>query len=442
MTTIQWYYTRGQQQCGPVSSAELKRLADQGDLTPDALVWRDGLKDWFPARGVKGLFEGEGATPGAAAHPGETPGTPDAAAHTGVTPSPLHAAATPGSSHAPAATFERSPAAFQRSREGKPWHLFDYVLAQGRVWFTPQFVDAASRLFAGVGNYGLYGAMVLVLAYGVTTAIQTKESFPVVLGLVEVLALAGLQYAARRFLAASERLNRITPAKVGSSALPDCTAILFVITGLGMLIGVTILALLAGAYARITGAVAGFIICEYLAMAAMNPECLNLSIASDAGAHEEILGGCSFLGKLLLSVAPVAFGAGIVGGMIDVTVAWAWPSHQTPAAAAPGLGGLEGLIAPAMGGFQNALKDLSQDVPELKAMKGAPSLGGLQGAGASAASVPAKIGLFFAAAVPLLAYWTFLAIQFVVDLFDAVLSIPGKLDRLRPHDDSDEGESP
>jgi hypothetical protein len=452
MTAVQWYYTRGQQQCGPVSSAELKRLADQGELTADALVWRDGMKDWLPARGVKGLFDAEGTLPKAtpllaetppAAPPAATPGPtthlpPGPATGTGETPAPPRGE-TPSPARAPAATFEHSPAAFQRSREGKPSHLFDFLLASGRAWFTPQFVDSAARLFAGVGHYGLYGAMVLVLAYDVTMAVQTKATFPAMLGLAEVLALAGLQYAARRFLAASERLSRVTPAKMGSSALADCTAILFAIAGLAILIGVTILALLAGAYARIAAAIAGFIVCEYVAIASMNPECLSLSITSDAGAHEEFLGSFSFLGKLLLSMAPVAFGVGVVWGMMDIGVVWAWPPPSTPSAAAPGLGGLAGLIAPATAGLEETLKGLSQDLPELRGKKwGLSGFGALQGAAASAPSFPAKIGLLFAAAFPLLAYWTFLVLNFVVDLFYSILSIPGKLDRLRRDEGNDQ----
>ena len=74
-------------------------------------------------------------------------------------------------------------------------------------------------------------------------------------------------------------------------------------------------------------------------------------------------------------------------------------------------------------------------------MKGLPGLGALQGAAASAPSFPAKIGLLFAAAVPVMAYWTFLVLNFVVDLFNSVLSVPGKLDRLRPDEGNDEGES-
>jgi hypothetical protein len=68
MAEILWYYAHGDEQLGPVSSAELKRLAEAADLSPDDLVWREGMEDWAPAQRVKGLFpvretaEGEAAS--------------------------------------------------------------------------------------------------------------------------------------------------------------------------------------------------------------------------------------------------------------------------------------------------------------------------------------------------------------------------------------------
>ena len=430
MTAIQWYYARGQQQCGPVSSSELKRLADQGELAPDALVWREGMKEWIPARSVRGLFEGEGALPKAAPL-SEAPSPPE-----------------PPSPRTSFATFEHSTAAFQRSREGGSSHLFDALLKAARASFPPPFVDSAARLFAGIGHYGLYGAMALLAAYGVTTAVQIKATWPALVGLAVVLALVYLQYAAGRFSTASERLNRVTPVKIGSSAVSDCTAILFAILGLAILIGVTIHALSAGAYASIAWAVAGFIVCEYAAIAAMNPECLNVSISSDAGAVEEFLGDLAFLNRLWLLAAPVVFGAGVVWAMIDVAVVWAWPPPPMPAAAAPGLGGLEGLISPLMSGMGDTLKGLSQDVPELRGIQGLPGRGGLQGTAASAPSFSAKLVVLSATAKlliigawPLLAYCGYIVVNFLVNLFYSIVSIPGKLDRLRHDEGNGDGES-
>ncbi len=47
---MKWYYESGGQQQGPVSEADLDRLAAEGKITADTLVWRDGLADWQPLR--------------------------------------------------------------------------------------------------------------------------------------------------------------------------------------------------------------------------------------------------------------------------------------------------------------------------------------------------------------------------------------------------------
>lgn len=56
----QWYYTKGEERQGPVSSEELKSLAQSGALAPEDLVWKEGMDEWRPAASLKGLF-GEGA---------------------------------------------------------------------------------------------------------------------------------------------------------------------------------------------------------------------------------------------------------------------------------------------------------------------------------------------------------------------------------------------
>jgi len=58
-----WYYLQGDQQVGPVSGDELKRLVAEGRLGPDDLVWKEGLEDWVAAGRVSGLFESASAVP-------------------------------------------------------------------------------------------------------------------------------------------------------------------------------------------------------------------------------------------------------------------------------------------------------------------------------------------------------------------------------------------
>jgi uncharacterized membrane protein len=54
---MQWYYTRQGQQVGPIDEAELHRLAQQGVIQPDDLVWNPSMGgQWRPASSVEGLY--------------------------------------------------------------------------------------------------------------------------------------------------------------------------------------------------------------------------------------------------------------------------------------------------------------------------------------------------------------------------------------------------
>lgn len=61
---MQWFYARDNRQQGPVEDDEIRRMAADGRLRPDDLVWNPSLGNaWQPAASVSGLF---GAPPPAA----------------------------------------------------------------------------------------------------------------------------------------------------------------------------------------------------------------------------------------------------------------------------------------------------------------------------------------------------------------------------------------
>ncbi len=57
----EWHYSRGEELVGPVSPAQLRKLAASGQLSPDDLVWKEGMADWVQARKLKGLFPAQPA---------------------------------------------------------------------------------------------------------------------------------------------------------------------------------------------------------------------------------------------------------------------------------------------------------------------------------------------------------------------------------------------
>lgn len=51
----QWYYGSQAGQTGPVEDHEIRALIAAGNIVPETLVWRDGMKDWMPMRSVPEL---------------------------------------------------------------------------------------------------------------------------------------------------------------------------------------------------------------------------------------------------------------------------------------------------------------------------------------------------------------------------------------------------
>jgi hypothetical protein len=53
----EWHFTQNGQPAGtPVSAAQLKQMAQAGQLLPTDMVWQEGMTTWAPAGSIKGLF--------------------------------------------------------------------------------------------------------------------------------------------------------------------------------------------------------------------------------------------------------------------------------------------------------------------------------------------------------------------------------------------------
>jgi len=47
---MNWYYSENNQRRGPVPQDELEQMAREGKITPDTLVWSEGMANWQPYR--------------------------------------------------------------------------------------------------------------------------------------------------------------------------------------------------------------------------------------------------------------------------------------------------------------------------------------------------------------------------------------------------------
>jgi hypothetical protein len=62
MSDSVWYYARGEQEKGPITTVQIKALAGAGKLHRDDFVWKEGMENWVPAGEVSGLFAEKTAT--------------------------------------------------------------------------------------------------------------------------------------------------------------------------------------------------------------------------------------------------------------------------------------------------------------------------------------------------------------------------------------------
>lgn len=51
-----WYFARGDEEKGPFTEAQIRSLVGAGKVRDEDLVWKEGMRDWLPARDVPGLM--------------------------------------------------------------------------------------------------------------------------------------------------------------------------------------------------------------------------------------------------------------------------------------------------------------------------------------------------------------------------------------------------
>ena len=124
----EWFFSKSGQQLGPVSSEQLKQLADSGHLQPSDLVWRDGMGQWVEARKIKGLFPVQ--TTQAPLFPPPVPSLPDDLAwiesvnQSSTTHSP---AATPTPGRVSSSTKAAVAAERRKSNAIQIWKMVGFV---------------------------------------------------------------------------------------------------------------------------------------------------------------------------------------------------------------------------------------------------------------------------------------------------------------------------
>jgi uncharacterized RDD family membrane protein YckC len=64
-----WHYAQGGKQVGPIEDSQFEELVQNGQIQPDALVWREGMANWQPYQQVRPGGAASGAAVGLAEPP-------------------------------------------------------------------------------------------------------------------------------------------------------------------------------------------------------------------------------------------------------------------------------------------------------------------------------------------------------------------------------------
>lgn len=319
----QWYYVKNNERCGPVEPAQLKQLADAGEIQRDCLVWRVGMANWVEAEQVQGLFP-QPVQPGTPSitEPQDIAARPASPARQSQPQQPPVATPTPMSE--PLEEDETpleeeigemiQPEPMRRARIREKGYTNFHPTAMLLDWLRPlasrSYVGASVRLFTQIGYWSVFAYVLILLVGNLIAAVKAEmyDLFGIAVGVG--VAFIVLQYV-------SVKMIDLLGAWKFESRVPravfDMLAILALLSGVGSLVFLTYLGLTLKMYTLLLTAVASFIVLAHFAKVALSLPTweagprgkTDRSIADEATA---VFGG---LLLVTLRTVPVVFGTGI-----------------------------------------------------------------------------------------------------------------------------------
>lgn len=268
----------------------------------------------------------------------------------------------------------------------------DFVKIIAR-WLSPSLLEAALRVARDVGHWAVLAGTLLALAFTIRMSIRSDSLTMILTGLVFIVALAVAQFAALRFLDSADELIAHTQSRVSSLAFLECSGLLAVLLAVGLIVLGIVSAIQLGQAAALIPGVLGFVLWISIAAIALHPE--TVSVESGQGsAGEEAIGLVAFFLKAGLKVVPLFFALFAVIGSLVLAVSIFAPNSQ----------------------FAYRLIDTLSFIPMVER-----DSAGFTGASAVLAGC----------LLPIAAYFAYLVASLPLEIWRAVLSLPGKLDALR-----------
>jgi hypothetical protein len=271
--------------------------------------------------------------------------------------------------------------------------LVGSVLGKVTRILNPALIESALAASKSAGHYAVLAGGALTVVYAIYGAIKFNSFAIFAVGPGFVVALAVAQFAAIRFLSASDTVIASTPSRMSSSAFLDCVGLLVLLFAVTTLLGGIATSIAGKSFVPLLPAALSTIFLTCFGAVALHPRMVNVT-NGEGTAGEEAIGVLSFFFKTALKLVPLMFLLLAVAGTLTIAMSFF---------------GEGGAFASMAQGIVN-LFPLPIQVPY-----------GLTGTAL----------VLVACLVPILTYFLFLLQYLVVDVLRAVLAVPAKLDALR-----------
>lgn len=268
------------------------------------------------------------------------------------------------------------------------------LLGSARSALTPAFLENSLEFARRFGHMLVIAGGALGTAYAIYFVVKNGAWIGLLALALFLVALAAAHFVARRFLGANETL--LTPSRVASPALLDGVALLALFSAVASLIGGILVCIRAELWQPLVPAVIGAALWTYVTIIALHPATVRVEHAPQT-AGEETIGLVVFGMKLLLKLVPLFFFATVALGTYAILLTWF--------------------------GAAEAAADLPTRnlLPLPRVLRGADGIGGMRGLSM----------IVTGCLIPLVAHLFFIVLSLPLDLWRAVLAVPGKLDSLR-----------
>lgn len=288
-----WVHAGGDEQLGPFTAGQLKRMVEEGKVQPDTYVCTEGAEEWIPASRVKGLFS-DGSRSAQQPPQPTTPETADAA-----------------DVFEPVDTGPKVRAAPRPATEAE--HPLDHLLPMARGLLSESQFAAINQAVGVVGRYAQWFALGVVVVFNVLLGVKADSLQMIVIGMVAAIGLLVLQYWSQRTSSAIEQSITSTPVTLGSTAVVDGLAVSSLVAGAILPIWLVVTAVQAkdGIVEMLIVAVGVLITLGYVAALALHPRLMNVQFEKTSSAGDEAIGVVGFVLRLVFRFVPMAYAVGM-----------------------------------------------------------------------------------------------------------------------------------